>query len=186
MSEKEKQLRCEEFQNKDEEISAAKIHARKLAQQLNSIPIEDTAAIQAAAGELFGDCGKDLTLKTPFQCDFGYNIHLGDNVLINYQCVFLDAAPITIGDNCFIGPMCGMYTVNHPFDPQRRNAGYVYGRPITLEENVWIGGSTTILSGVTIGRNSVIGAGSVVTRDIPANVVAAGNPARIIRRLELD
>ena len=184
MTELEKQQKCEEFQNQDKEISEAKIRARSKTQYLNNIPVDDADAIRQAAGELFGRCGKGLCLKPPFQCDFGYNICIGDNVLINYYCVFLDAAPITIGDNCFIGPMTGLYTVNHPLEPDRRNAGFVYGRPITLENNVWIGGSTTILSGVTIGENSVIGAGSVVTRDIPPNVIAAGNPARVIRSLK--
>ena len=185
MSEKDKQLRCEEFWNRDEEISRAKIRARSLCQQLNNIPVEDTELLQEKAKELFGDCGDELCLKAPFQCDFGYNIHIGERVLINFNCVFLDAAPISIGDNCFIGPMTGLYTVNHPFDPVRRNDGYVYGRPITLGQNVWIGGSSTILSGVTIGDNAIVGAGSVVTRDVPANVIVSGNPARIIRTLKL-
>ena len=183
MTEKEKQKNLEEFWNLDEEIAGAKLRARALAQKLNAIPVEETEEIRKIADELFGACGKDLTLKPPFQCDFGYNILLGDSVLINFNCVFLDAAPITIGDHCFIGPMTGFYTVNHPMDPDRRNQGYVYGEPITLEKNVWLGGGCTILSGVTIGENSVIGAGSVVTKDIPANVVAAGNPARVIRSL---
>lgn len=183
MTELEKQKRGEEFWNRDEEISKAKLRARKLSQKLNAVPVEDAEQIQSIAGELFGSCGKDLVMKPPFQCDFGYNIFLGESVLINYNCVFLDAAPVTIGDNCFIGPMCGLYTVNHPLDPERRNAGYVYGKPITLGKNVWLGGGCTILSGVTIGDNTVIGAGSVVTKDMPANVIAAGNPARVIRPL---
>ncbi len=183
MTEKEKQKNCEEFWNRDEEISNAKLRARQLSQKLNSIPVDDVAEINRLVSELFAECGKDLVMKPPFYCDFGYNIFAGESVLINYNCVFLDAAPITIGDNCFIGPMCGLYTVNHPLDPERRNEGYVYGRPITLGKNVWLGGGCTILSGVTIGDNSVIGAGSVVTKDIPANVIAAGNPAKIIRQL---
>lgn len=183
MTELEKQRRCEEFQNNDPEIAEAKIRARSLCQQLNVIPIEDAEAIRKTAKELFGSCGEGLVLKTPFYCDFGYNIHLGDHVLINYNGTFLDAAPIVIGDHCLIGPMAGFYTVSHPLDPERRKAGYVDGKPIILKDNVWIGGSCTILPGVTIGENSVIGAGSVVTKDIPANVIAAGNPARVIRSL---
>lgn len=181
MTELEKQKNLEEFWNLDGEITGAKLRARQMTQKMNAVPVEETEEIRKIAGELFGACGKELTMKTPFQCDFGYNIFVGDNVLINYNCVFLDAAPIRIGDNCFLGPMTGLYTVNHPLDPERRNAGYVYGRPITLEKNVWLGGGCTVLSGVTIGENSVVGAGSVVTKDIPANVVAAGNPARVIR-----
>lgn len=183
MTEKEKQMLGEEFWNRDKEISDAKISARMLCQKLNGVPVEDVDQINKIAAKLFAECGDQLVLKPPFYCDFGYNVHIGESVLINYNCVFLDAAPITIGDNCFIGPMVGMYTVNHPLDPERRNDGYVYGRPITLGKNVWLGGGCTILSGVTIGDNSVIGAGSVVTKDIPANVIAAGNPARVIREL---
>ena len=183
MTETEKQRKGMEFWNLDEEISAAKIRARLLTQKLNAVAVDDAAQIRKIVDELFASCGTDLTLKTPIQCDFGYNIFIGDHVLINYNCVFLDAAPITIGDNCFVGPMTGLYTVNHPLDPVRRNAGYVCGKPITLEKNVWIGGSCTILPGVTIGENSVIGGGSVVTKDIPANVIAVGSPAKVIRKL---
>ncbi len=186
MSEMDKLKNMEEFWNRDDEISAAKLHARALSQKLNAIPVEDTEQVLAAAKELFGSVGKDLCLKTPFQCDFGFNIHIGESVLINYNCVFLDAAPITIGDNCFIGPMTGMYTVSHPVDPVRRNEGFVNGRPITLKENVWMGGGCTVLPGVTIGKNVIVGAGSVITKDIPDNVIVVGNPARIIRELDFD
>ena len=183
MTELEKQKNGEEFCNSDPEVTAAKFRARSLCYELSRTDVDDTETLQQVVKELFGSCGNNLYLKPPFYCDYGYNVHAGDNVLINYQCVFLDAAPVTIGDNCFIGPMCGFYTVKHPLDPQRRNEGYVQGEPITLKDNVWIGGSCTILPGVTIGENSVIGAGSVVTRDIPANSVAVGNPARVIRQL---
>lgn len=184
MTELEKQKNGEEFWNLAPEIADAKLRARKLAQKLNAVPVEETDEIRKLVDELFGRCGTNLTLKTPIQCDFGYNLFVGDSVLINYNCVFLDAAPITIGDNCFIGPMTGLYTVSHPLDPERRNAGYVYGKPITLGKNVWVGGGCTFLPGVTVGDNAVIGAGSVVSKDIPANVIAAGNPARVIRSLE--
>lgn len=184
MTELEKQSRCEEFWNSDPQIVEAKRRARKLSYELSSASIEDEETFHRIVKELFAECGENLYLKPPFHCDYGYNIHIGKNVLINYQCVFLDAAPVTIGDNCFIGPLCGFYTVSHPLDVQHRNDGYVTGRPIVLKDNVWIGGSVTILPGVTIGENSVIGAGSVVTKDIPANVIAAGNPARVIRHLE--
>lgn len=184
MTELEKQRRCEEFWNQDPEIAEAKRRARRLSYELSSAATYDEEDFHRIVKELFAECGGNLYLKPPFYCDFGYNIHLGNGVLINYECVFLDAAPIMIGDNCFIGPMCGLYTVSHPLDVQHRNDGYVTGRPIVLKDNVWLGGSCTILPGVTIGECSVIGAGSVVTKDIPAHVIAAGNPARIIRRLD--
>lgn len=184
MSELEKQRRGEEFYNRDEEIAKAKIRGRSLSQRINETPIEDVETINRLAEELFGSCGTGLYLKPPIFCDFGYNIHVGNNVLINFECVFLDAAQVTIGDNCFIGPMTGFYTVSHPINPQRRNDGYIYGTPITLCENVWIGGGSTILPGVTIGKNSIVGAGSVVTKDVPDNVIVAGNPAVIIRSIE--
>ena len=184
MSELEKQSRGEEFWNQDPQIVEAKRRARRLSYELNRASIDDEDTFHRIVEELFAGCGENLYLKPPFYCDYGYNIHIGNNVLINYQCVFLDAAPITIGDNCFIGPMCGLYTVRHPLDVQRRNEGYVTGRPIILKDNVWLGGSCTILPGVTIGENSVIGAGSVVTKDIPDNVIAVGDPARVIRQLD--
>lgn len=184
MTELEKQSRCEEFQNNDAQIVEAKKRARRLSYELSRADIDDTETLQRIVRELFAECGENLYMKPPFHCDFGYNIRIGKNVLINYQCIFLDSAPITIEDNCFIGPMTGLYTVMHPLDPVRRNEGYVTGHPITIKKNVWIGGGCTILPGVTIGENSVIGGGSVVTKDIPSNVVAVGNPAQVIRHLD--
>ncbi|MBR2122855.1 MAG: sugar O-acetyltransferase [Lachnospiraceae bacterium] len=183
MTELEKQKSLEEYWNNDPEIVEAKKRARMITQMINQTPAEDTGKIFDIACELFGSCGKGLYIKPPFYCDFGYNIHVGENCIINFQCVLLDEAPIIIGDNCMIGPMTGLYTVSHPLDPERRAAGYVSGKPIVLENNVWIGGSCTILPGVTIGENAVIGAGAVVTKDIPANTVAAGNPAKVLRKL---
>ena len=183
MSELENQRLCKEYWNRDPEISAAKTRARNLSYELSRLNADDSEELQRIVKELFAEFGENLCLKPPFYCDFGYNIHIGESVLINYQCVFLDAAPIILGDNCFIGPMNGFYTVSHPFDPEHRNDGYVSGKPIILGKNVWMGGSCTVLPGVTIGDNSIIGAGSVVTKDIPANVIAAGNPARVIRTL---
>ena len=183
MTELEKQKNLEEYWNNDPEIVEAKKRARAITQMINQTSAEDTGRIFDIACELFASCGKGLYIKPPFYCDFGYNIHVGENCIINFQCVFLDEAPIILGNNCMIGPMTGLYTVSHPLDPERRAAGYVSGKLIVLKDNVWVGGSCTILPGVTIGENAVIGAGSVVTKDVPAGTVVAGNPARPIRSI---
>lgn len=132
---------------------------------------------------LLGHIGKNFHFNQPFRCDYGCNIHIGDNFFANFNLTILDEALVTIGDNCFIGPNVSMYTACHPIDPAERNALVEWAEPITIGDNVWIGGSATILPGVTIGDNVVIGAGAVVTKDIPANAVAGGNPARMLRKI---
>lgn len=137
----------------------------------------------ATITRMLGHIGKNFHFNQPFRCDYGCNIHIGDNFFANFNLTILDEALVTIGDNCFIGPNVSMYTACHPIDPAERNALVEWAEPITIGDNVWIGGSATILPGVTIGDNVVIGAGAVVTKDIPANVVAGGNPARILRKI---
>ncbi|WP_297280826.1 sugar O-acetyltransferase [uncultured Anaerococcus sp.] len=156
---------------------------RKLRDFNNSISREE---IQTKAKKLFGNFGKDSTVTPPFRCDYGYNIHIGDRVYLNYNTSIIDVSPVYIADNVMIGPDCGFYTASHPIDAEVRNTNIEYGNPITIEENVWIGGNVTIVGGVTIGEGSIIGAGSVVTKDIPANVIAAGNPCKIIREIRED
>lgn len=123
-------------------------------------------------------------IKPPFYCDYGYNIYMGKNVMLNYGCVILDVCSVNIGDYTLIGPGTHIYTACHSLDPNERKDDVEFGKPVTIGENVWIGGNCCILPGVTIGDNTVIGAGSVVTKDIPANVVAVGNPCKVIRSLE--
>lgn len=132
---------------------------------------------------LFGKTGEGFTVISPFFCDYGYNIKVGNNFFCNVNCVILDEAEVTFGDNVFIAPNCSFYTAGHPLDVEERNKGLEYARPIHVGNNVWIGGNVTLVPGVTIGNNVTIGAGSVVTHDIPDNVLAAGNPCRIIKRL---
>ncbi len=132
---------------------------------------------------ILGGAGKSVTILSPFRCDYGYNIFAGENFFMNAGGVILDGARVSFGDNVFIGPCCGFHTAGHPLDIAQRNAGLEYARPITVGDNVWIGAQVCVLPGVSIGSGSVIGAGSVVTRDIPENVVAAGNPCRVIRRI---
>lgn len=131
--------------------------------------------------EILGTAPERFTIVPPFLCDYGHNIHLGKNFFANYNCVMLDEAPITIGDNVLIAPNVGLYTAGHPIDVERRNEWLEYAWPITIGNNVWICGGVTVAPGVTIGDNTIIAAGSVVTSDIPANVIAGGNPCRVIR-----
>lgn len=135
---------------------------------------------------LFGKTGKNFCIEPYFFCDYGYNIEIGDNFYMNVNCVILDGAKVTFGNNVFIAPGCGFYTAGHPFDIEQRNKGLEYAYPIKIGNNVWIGAQVCVLPGVTIGNGAVIGAGSVVTKDIPSNVVAAGNPCRVIREIEVE
>lgn len=121
--------------------------------------------------------------EPPFHCEYGKHIEIGENFYANTGCVMLDVGKITIGDNVLFGPNVSVYTAGHPIHPESRNSGYEYGIPVTIGDNVWIGGSCVILPGVKIGKNTVIGAGSVVTKDIPDNVCAAGNPCKVIRKI---
>ena len=133
--------------------------------------------------KLLGSSGEDFAVIAPFFCDLGYNIHVGDHFFANTNCVILDEAQVTFGANVFIGPNCSFYTAGHPIDPETRNTGAEYAYPIHVGDNVWFGGGVTVVPGVTIGNNVTIGAGSVITHDIPDNVVAAGNPCRVIRKI---
>ena len=131
--------------------------------------------------KLFKKIGKNVFIETTFRCEFGYNITLGDNFYGNYDLVILDGGEVTFGDNVLVGPKCGFYTTNHCFDIAERRTSGVYARPIRVGNDVWFCGNVIVAPGVTIGDGSIIGAGSVVTKDIPANVIAAGNPCRVIR-----
>lgn len=124
-------------------------------------------------------------MNLDFHCDYGYNIHVGENFYANFNCVMLDVCPIRIGDNCMLAPGVHIYTATHPINPVERNSGKEFGKAVTIGDNVWIGGGAIINPGVTIGDNAVIASGSVVTKDVPANVVYGGNPAKFIKSVEL-
>ncbi|MDQ1009252.1 maltose O-acetyltransferase [Streptomyces sp. V4I23] len=133
--------------------------------------------------ELLGGLGREVRIRPPFQCDYGYNIRIGDRTFVNFNAVFLDAAPITIGADVQIGPNVQLLTPAHELDTERRRAGWERADPVTVGDNVWLGGGVIVCPGVTIGENTVVGAGAVVTRDLPAGVLAVGSPARVVRRL---
>ncbi len=132
---------------------------------------------------LLGHTGERFKIISPFMCDYGFNIEVGEDFFANANLMILDEARVTFGDHVFLGPNCSFYTAGHPLDVEQRNRGLEYSLPITVGDNVWIGGNVTVVPGVTIGSNTVIGAGSVVTHDIPAGVLAAGNPCRVIREI---
>lgn len=166
----------------DEVLIPELLSARKLTQQLNTVDRTNIKAISEIVKELFGK-SENAFISPPFHCDYGYNIEVGKNFAANYNCTILDVAKVTFGDNCMLGPNVSIFTAGHPIDAELRNTGLEYGISITVGNNVWIGGNTVVCPGVHIGNNVVIGAGSVVTKDIPDNVVAAGNPARVIREI---
>jgi len=151
--------------------------------ELNSLPPKAAAEREKIIRRLFGKTGKTFSIVSPFFCDYGYNIETGENFFMNAECVVLDEARVVFGDNVFVAPQCGFYTAGHPLDVESRNKGLEYAKPITIGNNVWIGGRVCVMPGVTIGNNSVIGGGSVVVCDIPSGVLAVGNPCRVIRKL---
>ena len=166
----------------DEAVFKELIRARALVQELNATDRTDEDGICKLVRELLGT-EQVPYIVPPFYCDYGNHISVGNNVFINYNCTLLDVGKITIGDNCMLAPNVAIYTAGHPLHPDSRNSGYEYGMDVTTGKNVWIGGSVVITPGVRIGDCCVIGAGSVVTKDIPAWSLAAGNPCRVIREI---
>ncbi|MCI6958148.1 MAG: sugar O-acetyltransferase [Candidatus Faecousia sp.] len=164
----------------DEEVMEEQRRTRAILQKLNTIDVSDFEGIAALVRELL-QTREDPFINPPFYCDYGTHIKVGKHFFANYNCTFLDVAPITFGDNCLLGPNVSIYTAGHPVHPDSRRSRYEYGIAVTIGNDVWLGGSTVVCPGVTIGDGCVIGAGSVVTRDIPPYSIAAGNPCRVIR-----
>lgn len=156
--------------------------ARRLTQKLNSMDRTDFEGLKAVVKELLGR-SEDAMINPPFYCDYGTHIEVGKNFFANYNCLILDVGRVIIGDNCQMAPNAAIYTAGHPVHPAARNTGYEYGIDVVIGNNVWIGGNAVICPGVRIGDNVVIGAGSVVTRDIPSWSLAAGNPCRVLRAI---
>ncbi len=167
--------------NHDPDILNNKIHCADLCFELNQCRPSEMKKQQELLRSFIGNIAGDFVVATPFYCDYGCNISFGKNFYCNYNCFMLDAAKITFGDNVFIAPNCVFSTAGHPIDKEQRAIGLEIALPITVGDDVWFGASVTVLPGVTIGSNCVIGAGSVVNKDIPSGVVAAGNPCRVIR-----
>lgn len=183
MSNKEKMLTGEYYISWDQELTLEREKAKDLLFEFNNIRPSLRGERETIIHKLFGKVGKNCWIESPFNCDYGYNITVGDNFYTNTNCCILDCAKVTIGNNVWIGPNVGIYTPNHAFDSKERTDGYEKSLPIEIGDNVWIGGGVTIIGGVKIGSNSIIGAGSVVTKNIPAGVIVAGNPAKVIREI---
>ncbi|EHJ57272.1 hypothetical protein HMPREF9318_00408 [Streptococcus urinalis FB127-CNA-2] len=181
-TEKEKMLSGELYDCKDPELTEMRRISNQYIYQFNNEP--DKMKRQVLIKEWFGKTGENVTVKPYFSCDYGSNIFLGENFYANFNDTFLDVAPIYIGDNVMMGPNCQLVTPIHPLDPKERLSGLEYGLPITIGNNVWLAAGVTILPGVTLGDNVVVGAGSVVTKSYKDNVVIAGNPAKIIKEIK--
>lgn len=191
-TERDRMLSGESYNPGDEELLARWHLAKKLMKEFNQTDSTDRDKIDLLLSQLLGSKGESVWISAPFFVDYGNNIHIGNNVEINMNCVFLDCNKITIGNNTGIGPNVQIYAVTHPIRPEERisktekgifSSWNISSAPVTIGSNVWIGGSSIILQGVTIGDNTTIAAGSIVTRDIPANCLAAGSPCKVIRQL---
>ena len=184
MTEKERMLRGEIYNaNYDQELIKERGLVKDLCFEYNNLKPSQIDKRTELIKRIIGNTRENFLIEQPFMCDYGYNIEIGENFYSNYNLVILDANKVTFGNNVFVAPNCGFYTAGHPLDAEARNKGLEYAKPIMVGNNVWIGGNVVVLPGVTIGDNTVIGAGSVVTKDIPANVVAVGNPCRVIKQI---
>ena len=185
-TEKQKMRAGELYNSFDAELTSERETAKERLYTYNRLRPSETEERKELLKGLLGSAGETLLVEQPFYCDYGYNIHVGENFYANFGCTILDGALVRIGANVLLGPHVSIYTAGHPLNPETRASGLEYAYPVTIGDNVWIGGQAVILPGVSIGENTIIGAGSVVTRDIPANVVAVGNPCRVLREIRKD
>ncbi|MFB9762053.1 maltose O-acetyltransferase [Ectobacillus funiculus] len=185
MTEKEKMIRGELYLANDPVLVQERINARRLTRLYNETIETEQEQRTEILRELFGSAGNNIYIEPTFRCDYGYNIHVGENFYANFDCVMLDVCEIRIGENCLLAPGVHIYTATHPLNPYERISGAEFGKAVTIGDNVWIGGRAVINPGVTIGNNVVIASGSVVTKNIPDNVVVGGNPAKILKAIEL-
>ena len=183
-TEKQKMLSAELYNALDSQLVKERCQARDFTKELNESRDEEQERRKAIINLLFASVGRDVWIEPPFYCDYGSNIFLGDKVYFNFNCVILDPAKVVIGGNVLFGPNVQIYTATHPLNYLERRKGLEFAQAIEIGSDVWIGGSAVISPGVTVGSRSVIGSGSVVTKDIPDDVFAAGNPCRVIREIE--
>jgi maltose O-acetyltransferase len=180
---KERMLRGQLYMANDADLVAGRARAQALLERYNGTPYAEQEERAAILRELLGDVGDGVTIMPTFRCDYGSNISIGAGTFVNYDCVMLDVAPIRIGEACQLATKVQLLTATHPVDPETRRAGWESGAPITLGDNVWLGGGAIVCPGVAVGDDTVVGAGAVVTRDLPAGVVAFGNPAKVHREI---
>mgnify|MGYP000264224329 FL=1 len=169
--------------NYDQEIVEARTKCADLCHEFNNCKPSDTKKQEELLHQILGKIEGGIVITAPFYCDYGFNISVGKNFYTNHNCTILDGAPVTFGDNVFIAPNCAISTAGHAIDSEQRSRGLEIARPISVGNHVWIGANVSILPGVTIGDNTIIGAGSVVNKDIPSNVIAVGNPCRVMREI---
>ena len=181
-TEKEKMLNEEYYDASGEELTKEREYAKDLCYDYNHTRPSEKEKLKNIIKKLFKSTGENYKINPPFFCDYGYNISIGENFYSNYNLIILDVCEVSFGNNVFIGPNVGIYTAGHPVDVELRNNRVEYGKKIKIGNNVWIGGNVTILPGVTIGDNVTIGAGAVVTKDIPSNVTAFGNPCKVHKK----
>ena len=183
MNQKERMLAGLPYKAWLDGLKEERIACKEKLHEYNLLPPKEQERMTELIKEILGRTGEELCIEQPFHCDYGKNIEVGENFFANYNLTILDVGKVIIGKNAQIAPNVSIYTAGHPIHPDSRNSGYEYGIAITIGDNVWIGGNTVILPGVTIGNNVVIGEGSVVSKDIPDNMIAVGNPCRIIREI---
>lgn len=174
----------EDYLASDPELAAMRARAKDLNERFNATSDADTAERDRLLRELLGEVGEGVEVLTGFRCDYGSHIAIGAGTFVNYDCVMLDVAPIQIGVDCQLATKVQLLTATHPIDPVRRREGWESGQPIVLGDNVWLGGGVIVCPGVSIGDDTVVGAGTVVVKDLPAGVVAVGNPARVVRKTD--
>ncbi len=184
MTEKEKMIAGDLYAPSDLQLVEDRRQARIVFGKYNTTHPDEVEQRKELLQELFGQKSENLYIEPPFYCDYGYNLQLGKNVYMNFNCCILDVSIVKIGDNTMFGPNVQIYTATHPLEYKARNSGVEYAKPIIIGNNVWVGGNATICPGVTIGNNVVIGAGSVVTKSFPDDVFIAGNPARVIKTID--
>ncbi|MGG5343010.1 chorismate mutase [Enterococcus sp. AZ192] len=183
-TERQKMIDGELYFSADPELITARNFAREQMKLINNE--EDRLIRRQLVEETFGSTGTGSYIEPTINFDYGFNIHVGKNFYANFNSIFLDVCPITIGDNCMFGPNAQLYTATHPLHPVKRNSGLEFGKPITLGNNVWLGGGVVITPGVTLGDNVVVAAGSVVTKSFPANCVIGGNPAKVLKEIDIE